>query len=193
MKRFIGVALLVAMAVGLAVSTSSAQTLAPRVQPLTFRHFNNSGANAALTVPNPLDSMIVTHSAARLDTTLGFPLMLCHVVGPLAGAVGADSSYHFTLTWAPSPSQQGLTSSTTDSVYYTVQFSENGINWVTAATTIPVLCVAGTHSRVFNSMKSCTYSTASFEGAQLVRFIFTSPANGAFQAWAKFYVPSKFQ
>lgn len=187
MKRFISAVILAAVSLVLLVSTASAQGASGAGAPemvrkvLNFRKYNNSGINATLTTPIPLDSAYVSHAAARLDTTEWFNIKDCVIYTPnfAPATLAIDTAFVFRL-WVGPPSF-APTVSTSDSFYYSLQFSENGVNAIADQNTAVCKGVGitgtGQWTRGFFTLPTCLYSHQSFHGAGLVRFIFTFPAS----------------
>lgn len=136
MKRFIGAALCMALALGVAAGAMAAPKNSPSVKTLKF--VTNWGAS-----PKSLqsDSVFVSAGAiatVRVDTTEAF-LAPRFITQGEAAAVGADSSWHFTLaahetkTGTESAPGSGTTfSGATEAAYvrWQIQFSyDDGANW----------------------------------------------------------------
>lgn len=185
MKRLLAVLLFAATALSFAAA-AHAQGMVPGTPEqvrvvLPIRHYNNSGVNALLTVPTPLDSSYASQQLARVDTTVWFGLKDCVPGFPnfASGTLASDTAFVFRLgIGAP---DWITTVATNDSFYYALQFADN--------TNLPIadqngttckgagITGSGQYAQGFFTLPTCLFSHQSFYGAGACRFIFTWPAN----------------
>lgn len=170
MKRFV---LLGLAALSLFAGTASAQVTMHRIEvPFILQR--------AAVPPSEWDSLVVSHSGSRTDTSAAFRLEGWSRLGGIA-----DSSVLFVFDYSCIPGSAVTPASSTTTV--TLQQSADGTNWSTVAAALapfnnaPALTATNTGSYVRRQVHEGSVAADLVVNSRLLRFVVASAAGGQFK------------